>query len=308
MSETAASRAIRLLDLVPFLLANQGIRIDELAKAFSVTREEIIKDLNLLFICGLPGYTPLELIDISFEDDFVVVKDPQNLKSPRNLDYSEAIISRIALGALHQLVLEDELFSKKVKAVKEKLDGTFSNTIPQEAIYIELDRERIILSVIKEAIDDSKSLHIKYLNLAKDEISSRDITPVSIVVESNKTLVNAYCHQVNARRTFNLSQITEAVVLDAFKESASLGSENLNSSEVVLRIKSNQSDFYLRHKDLLQPMGDSHYRMQVYQSSWIRRVVMSDPNIELLQPESLRRVISSAAKAALEGYSGVSRG
>ena len=57
MSENAAERALRLLDLVPFVVNNQGIAISELASRFSVTREEIVKDLNLLFLCGLPGYS-----------------------------------------------------------------------------------------------------------------------------------------------------------------------------------------------------------------------------------------------------------
>ena len=51
MSENAAERALRLLDLVPFVVNNQGITISELASRFSVTREEIVKDLNLLFLC-----------------------------------------------------------------------------------------------------------------------------------------------------------------------------------------------------------------------------------------------------------------
>lgn len=302
MNESAAARAIRLLDLVPFLLANQGITVDALAKAFSVTRDEIIKDLNLLFVCGLPGYTPLELIDISFEDDFVVVKDPQNLTVPRNFNYSEAIIARIALGALYQLVIEDPSLAKRVKAVKEKLDRTFSNTIPEEAIYVELDRDNIILNVIKKAIANSSSVHIKYANLAKDAISSRAISPESIVVEKDRTLINAFCHQVNARRTFNLNQIIEATLSDQAREIPSDDAQDSQTSEVVLAIRDRESNFYLTHKDLLQPTGANHYRLRVYQTSWIKRIVMSDPAIELLEPEALRVQITSTARGALEGY------
>jgi len=78
MVEGAAARALRLLDLVPYLVSHPGISVARLAEEFQVSKEEILKDLNLLFMCGLPGYTPLELIDISFDDDVVVVRDPQN--------------------------------------------------------------------------------------------------------------------------------------------------------------------------------------------------------------------------------------
>jgi predicted DNA-binding transcriptional regulator YafY len=95
MAENAALRALRLLDLVPYVLRNPGISIKGLANHFEMSRDELIKDLNLLFMCGLPGYTPLELIDLSFEDGVVEVRDPQNLKAPRNFNESEALALRI---------------------------------------------------------------------------------------------------------------------------------------------------------------------------------------------------------------------
>ena len=98
MVENAALRAIRLLDLVPYIVSHPGISIAELAREFSISRDEVLKDLNLLFLCGLPGYTPLELIDISFDEESVVIRDPQNLAAPRNLNESEALIARIAYG------------------------------------------------------------------------------------------------------------------------------------------------------------------------------------------------------------------
>ncbi|MEY3107899.1 MAG: hypothetical protein RL730_250, partial [Actinomycetota bacterium] len=53
----ATGRAIRLLDLVPFLRANPGMNIKEIATEFKVSVSEIVSDLDLLMVCGLPGYT-----------------------------------------------------------------------------------------------------------------------------------------------------------------------------------------------------------------------------------------------------------
>ena len=63
-TSTPIEQTARLLDLVPFLLAHQGIALEDLAKQFGVTQEVILDDLNTLWLCGLPGYTPLELIDL----------------------------------------------------------------------------------------------------------------------------------------------------------------------------------------------------------------------------------------------------
>ena len=65
----ALMRTKRSLDLIPFILEHQGITMEELAKKFNVSKDVLFEDLNMLFCCGLPGYTPLELIDMSFDDE-----------------------------------------------------------------------------------------------------------------------------------------------------------------------------------------------------------------------------------------------
>jgi proteasome accessory factor C len=57
--ESGLARTARLLDLVPYLTTHQGIAISELAKTFNTTVKEIADDLNTLWMCGLPGYTPV---------------------------------------------------------------------------------------------------------------------------------------------------------------------------------------------------------------------------------------------------------
>ena len=96
MVDNAAVRALRTMDLIPYILENPGISISTLAAKFSVTEKQVENDLQLIFMCGLPGYTPYELIDIVFEDGIVSVIDPQVLDKPRRFNKSELIV--IALG------------------------------------------------------------------------------------------------------------------------------------------------------------------------------------------------------------------
>ncbi|TMZ35411.1 protein pafC, partial [Klebsiella pneumoniae] len=65
----SGDRLPRLLTLVPYLLARPGVRIDEVARDFDVTPRQLRKDLELLWMCGLPGYGPGDLIDLSFDGD-----------------------------------------------------------------------------------------------------------------------------------------------------------------------------------------------------------------------------------------------
>ena len=64
MAETALTRTARALDLVPFVIENPGISVEELAQEFQVTPTQMLADLSMIFMCGLPGYSTLEMIDL----------------------------------------------------------------------------------------------------------------------------------------------------------------------------------------------------------------------------------------------------
>ena len=72
-SRTSADRLGRLLNLVPYLLARPGIRLADAAAALSITEGQLREDLELLWVCGLPGYGPGDLIDMALDGDRVTI-------------------------------------------------------------------------------------------------------------------------------------------------------------------------------------------------------------------------------------------
>ena len=305
MVENAALRAIRLLDLVPYIVAHPGISITELAKEFSISRDEVLKDLNLLFLCGLPGYTPLELIDISFDEESVVIRDPQNLAAPRNLNESEALIARIALAALEESTPRTSSAYLQIVALREKIAKAFSSSIPASAITFTLDKERATLEAIEGAIKQELDLEMMYNNVTKDSSSKRSITPISIIAEDKRTLVSAYCHSAKALRTFNLAQISD---VSTKKRSARTDLERLedsrgSSAEVI--IKSEDSSFFTENASSLKELSKSCYQIDIFQPEWIVRSVLAGADsIELAKPLELRAEIAERANRALLAYKG----
>ena len=68
----AKDQVARLLTLVPYLHSHPEVRLDETARAVGSTPEQVVKDLGVLFMCGLPGGYPDDLIDVdldALEDD-----------------------------------------------------------------------------------------------------------------------------------------------------------------------------------------------------------------------------------------------
>lgn len=305
MAENAALRAIRLLDLVPYIVAHPGISITELAKEFSITRDEVLKDLNLLFLCGLPGYTPLELIDISFDEESVVIRDPQNLAAPRNLNESEALIARIALAALEESTPRTAAAYPQIVALREKIAKAFSNSIPASAITFTLDKERATLEAIEGAIKQELDLEIIYNNVTKDSSSRRSITPISIIAEDKRTLVSAYCHSAKALRTFNLAQISEVSTKERIARTDLERLEDSRGSSAEVIIKSEDSSFLTENASSLKELSKSCYQIDIFQPEWIVRSVLAGADsIELAKPLELRAEIAERANRALLAYKG----
>lgn len=305
MVENAAFRAIRLLDLVPYIVAHPGISITELAKEFSISRDEVLKDLNLLFLCGLPGYTPLELIDISFDEESVVIRDPQNLAAPRNLNESEALIARIALAALEESTPRTAAAYPQIVALREKIAKAFSSSIPASAITFTLDKERATLEAIEGAIKQELDLEITYNNVTKDSSSRRSITPISIIAEDKRTLVSAYCHSAKALRTFNLAQISEVSTKTRIVRTDLERLEDSRGSSAEVIIKSEDSGFLSENASSLKELSKFCYQIDIFQPEWIVRSVLAGADsIELAKPLELRAEIAERATRALLAYKG----
>ena len=305
MVESAALRAIRLLDLVPYIVAHPGISITELAKEFSITRDEVLKDLNLLFLCGLPGYTPLELIDISFDEESVVIRDPQNLAAPRNLNESEALIARIALAALEESTPKTSAAYPQIIALREKIAEAFSSSIPASAITFTLDKERATLEAIENAIKQELDLEMTYNNVTKDSSSRRSITPISIIAEDKRTLVSAYCHSAKALRTFNLAQISEVSTKERSTRTDLERLEDSRGSSAEVIIKSGDSRFVSENASSLKEISKSCYQIDIFQPEWIVRSVLAGADsLELAKPLELRAEIAERANRALLAYKG----
>ena len=305
MVENAALRAIRLLDLVPYIVAHPGISITELAKEFSISRDEVLKDLNLLFLCGLPGYTPLELIDISFDEESVVIRDPQNLAAPRNLNESEALIARIALAALEESTPKTSAAYLQIIALREKIAEAFSSSIPASAITFTLDKERATLEAIESAIKQELDLEMTYNNVTKDSSSRRSITPISIIAEDKRTLVSAYCHSAKGLRTFNLAQISEVSTKERIVRTDLERLEDSRGSSAEVIIKSEDSRFLSENASSLKELSKSCYQIDIFQPEWIVRSVLAGADsLELAKPLELRAEIAERANRALLAYKG----
>lgn len=299
MVETAAARAIRLIDLVPYLHNHPGISLREVAEEFGVTVPEIVKDLDLLFMCGLPGYTPLELIDLAIDDGIVSLREPQNLDSPRRFSQTEALIIRVALAALEELLPDSKRV--KVRELREKFTRLFTHQVPNEAIYFESDAERTKLIAISESMVQGKKLLITYINPTKSQITERKVSVTAVIPESNRTLIEAWCDLSNGVRTFNLANMKSVNLIDEDSVRATSLDEEANS-KATLR-STDASRFIKENTSQLKKHGNQ-FLIDIFQDEWLVRSALSEGgDLVVESPDRIRSRVALLAVESLKNYS-----
>ena len=296
----ATGRAIRLLDLVPFLRANPGMNIKEIAAEFKVSVSEIVSDLDLLMVCGLPGYTPLELIDLSTDEGYVTLRDPQNLEYPRNFTIHELLILKIALSAL--LVDSPPMLHSEIGSLISKLDHQMPNQISSEGILFVPDNILNLRRIGEEALVKNQQVEIAYRNDTKDELTNRKISLIREYESEGEYFWDAWCHLANAKRTFNLEKISSATLS---MDPSSIGDLSGEGSALTVRLRIKQkSQFFARHQNILKQTEEPEiYEARIYQREWlVREILSAGETATVITPSDLKVQVKKRATQALSQY------
>jgi proteasome accessory factor C len=296
----ATGRAIRLLDLVPFLRANPGMNIKEIATEFKVSVSEIVSDLDLLMVCGLPGYTPLELIDLSTDEGYVTLRDPQNLEYPRNFTIHELLILKIALSAL--LVDSPPMLHSEIGSLISKLDHQMPNQISSEGILFVPDNILNLRRIGEEALVKNQQVEISYRNDTKDELTNRKISLIREYESEGEYFWDAWCHLANAKRTFNLEKISSATLS---MDPSSIGDLSGESAALTVRLRIRQkSQFFAKHQNILKQTEEPEiYEARIYQREWlVREILSAGETATVITPSDLKVQVKKRATQALSQY------
>ena len=302
MVDNAASRALRTMDLIPFILENPGISIGKLAKQFSVSEKQVESDLQLIFMCGLPGYTPYELIDLIFEDGVVSIIDPQVLDKPRRFTKSELVVIVLGLQLLSELSASDAIRSRKLQLLSNKimkLGGSNSVVIApssSKSPYVE---------VITRAITDKKSLTIQYQSLVKDEISVRAIIPHSLYLMNGNLYLSALDLKAKSDRIFKVELIKNCEIGNEISSEA-VGQDS-SAVEVVLDVQRAYRNFIERNSSIITTVEEQKNSFRVHLKlnnlEWLKRSILSNsPGIKVVSPPSLAQEVAELAASLLASY------
>jgi proteasome accessory factor C len=310
MAKQASSpiaKTARLLDLVPFITTHQGISVKDLAREFAITSEELLDDLNTLWMCGLPGYTPLELIDLSFESGYVSIRNAEILQKVRLLTKEELVVIAIGLDFLKESVSKDrEDLLEAITSLQEKIKSLIGD-IAQVTPTVDSAHRAMILRALKER----KNLEIEYHSLIRDQITTRSVTPLELGEDKGIEVLLAYCSTATGFRTFRLDNVKKAKLLDGsdfVAESKNGGDEIFRAKcRVDSRLRTTFERFRLE-ADMAASSGLSSGKgitveVTSFSQDWLVRNFMSTlANTEITEPAALAKSVGAKARATLELY------
>src|SRR6056297_467694 len=218
MSENAPSRLARLLALVPWLRAHDGVTIQEAAEHFQVTPDQLTTDLWQLIVCGIPGYGPDQLVDIQFwDDDRIHVLDPMTLDRPLRLTGEEAAALVVAVRVLGQIPGEHDRAA--LRSAMSKLEMA---SAPMPEVDVRIDGDPSVVEVVSNAIAQSAGLQIEYASASTDSISRRVIAPRASFTVDGYAYLEAWCDLAQGIRTFRLDRIASATLVPSPKATGSV--------------------------------------------------------------------------------------
>lgn len=330
---SAKDQVARLLTLVPYLHAHGEVRLEEAAAALGVDADQLLRDLKVLFMCGMPGGYPDDLIDVDLDalegpdgvqaDGVIRVSNADYLKRPLRLSPTEASAVIVALRALRNGARDDT--REVVDRALAKLEAAAAQGSADAAAQIDpgenaADTDLALLaSQLQGAADRGRQVRLSYYVPSRDEQSERVVDPRGVVTAQGQAqghlYLDAWCHSAEAPRLFRLDRIDRAEVLDDPVETPQEGPRDLGdgifsqSSDVtpvtlVLEPEARWMTEYYPVEEI-RDLGQDRTEvvLLVADERWLTRLMLRlAPHATVISPPEYADAFMAAAQRTLSLY------
>ncbi|GFG76007.1 helix-turn-helix transcriptional regulator [Mycobacterium botniense] len=315
-----STRLVRLLNMVPYFQANPRITRAEAAADLGVSEKQLEEDLNQLWMCGLPGYSPGDLIDFEFSGDTIEVTFSAGIDKPLKLTSLEATGLLLALRALADIPgVVDPDAARSAIAKIEAAAGTVAHGAA--AVDEPAPAEGQAAAAVRAAVRGNRAVAIDYYSASRDLLSRRVVDPIRVVLVGEHSYLEAWSRESEGVRLFRFDRIVDAQVLDEpsappqpavqATPDTSLFEADPALPSATLRLAPSASwmfEYYPMRLLRELPGGYCDAAMTYASEDWMTRQVLGlGAEVRVLEPQSLARRVRQAAAAALELYQATAR-
>ncbi|MGV9689830.1 helix-turn-helix transcriptional regulator [Streptomyces sp. NPDC003444] len=314
MAANAIDQTRRMLSLVTYLRERPGAHVADVARAFGITEDELISDLDVLPMCGT-SFRGGDLLDIDTDGDRIWWHNPDDVAAPLRLAADEATALLVAARAVATLPGLRESDREALLRATAKLEAAAGEAAGASArLSVTFEAEGGVFAEVDRAISERRRLWVRYYSPARDELTEREVDPIRLFAVGH-TYMEAWCRLSEARRTFRLDRVAEIRLLDEPAAPPELElrdlSENLvqpsaDDPEVVVEVGPGGrwvAEYYPHDRADELPDGGLRITLRTPDPASLRRLALrlgSDGRI--VAPAELADSARTAAAAALAAY------
>ena len=218
----AGERLARLLAIVPWVVGHDGPLLAEVSERFGLPEEELVQDLELLFMCGVYPFTPDSLIEVDIEGARVWVRFADWFRRPLRLTAPEGL----ALLAAARAVLATPAGAgvASLSSAVAKLEHALGTGV-EGALAVEPGMAAgPVLATLQAAARDRRKVRLSYYSFGRDETTERVVHPWQVFSSEGNWYLLAWCELVEGRRLFRVDRARSATVLaEGFEPPGDLG-------------------------------------------------------------------------------------
>jgi proteasome accessory factor C len=323
----AKDQVARLLTLVPYLHARGQVRLEDAATALGVPADQLLKDLKVLLMCGLPGGYPDDLIDVDLDalegeeaDGVIRITNADYLARPLRLTPTEATAIIVALRALRNGARDetrevvDRALAKLEAAAAEGSSARVDVGIDPGHDQVSPD-DGALRRTLADAVDRQRQLRLTYFVPSRDEESERTVDPRGLVTAHGFTYLDAWCHSAEAPRLFRLDRIHQAELLDSAVETPPEAPRDLadglfttadDTTRVTLHLTPAARwvvEYYPVEEVRPQADGSVEVDLLVADERWLQRLLLRlAPHARVVSPPGPTQTFTAAVHDVLRLY------
>jgi proteasome accessory factor C len=304
-----------MLVIVPFLVQHPGASLAEVAQTFDVPADQLRRDLDLLFMSGLPPYGPgdLILVDVD-EDDRIWISMAEHFARPLRLTRSEALA--LYLRGTELLGTPGLTEAKALRSALEKLHSSLGAETLGDAARIETTepgRPAEHLPVLRLAAAERRRLRIEYFAHSTGVWSSREIEPEEVFSSLGSWYVAAWDTGADAERLFRADRIRSAELTDDTFEPRGLQGAGRalytpTEEDVAIRLRLAPGarwigEYYATEDEVELPDGSLEVTLPAKTLGWVARLLLRvGHDATVIDPPELSAQVSDLARRTLDRY------
>ncbi|MET8129103.1 helix-turn-helix transcriptional regulator [Streptomyces sp. NPDC004044] len=316
MATNAIDQTRRMLSLVTYLRERPGAHVQDVARAFGITEDELISDLDVLPMCGT-SFRGGDLLDIDTDGDRIWWHNPDDVAEPLRLAADEATALLVAARAVATLPGLRESDRQALLRATAKLETAAGEAAAASSrLSVTFEAEGGVFADVDRAISERRRLWLRYYSPARDELTEREVDPIRLFAVGH-TYMEAWCRLSEDRRTFRLDRVAEIRLLDEPSAPPELELRDLSEGlvqpaaedpEVVIEVGPGGrwvAEYYPH--DSAEELADGGLRitLRTPDPASLRRLALRlGGEGRIVAPQELAQSARQAARAALAAYDG----